>query len=52
MTEQKYPLFPPGFTYRPPVESVCDCCGAKHMDGGYQCSPCRDALQREAQRSF
>lgn len=37
------PLFPPGFSYRPPVERVC-ICGAKHQGPWQVCSPCRDEL--------
>jgi len=37
-------LFPPGFTYRPPVEELCGCCGAKHMGASQTCSPCQNAL--------
>ncbi len=41
-------LFPPGFTYRPPVEDVCSM-GHKHR-GSTGCSVCQTAAQLDAVR--
>ena len=36
----KWSLFPPGFTYRPPIEQVCGC-GKKHTGPFQNCPTCR-----------
>ena len=46
--EALWSLFPPGFTYRPPVEDVCSL-GHKH-NGSTGCSVCQTAAQLDATR--
>ncbi len=36
----KWSLFPPGFTYQPPIESLCPC-GTKHTGSSYLCPICQ-----------
>lgn len=33
-------------SYRPPIEEVCGCCGAKHYGPFVMCSRCQNALNR------
>ncbi len=42
------PLFPPGFVYRPPLDTVCPSCGSKHTGFFQSCPTCQSA---QAQRS-
>lgn len=48
---QVKPLFPPGFTYRPPVEVVCGC-GAKHTGSSRTCTICQNAITTDLNRRF
>jgi hypothetical protein len=36
----KWSLFPPGFEYRPPIESLCPC-GTKHTGHSRTCTTCQ-----------
>lgn len=36
----KWSLFPAGFTYQPPIESLCSC-GTKHTGHSHTCTTCQ-----------
>ncbi len=37
---QRRPAWPEGFTYQPPIESMCPC-GTKHTGSSYLCPICQ-----------
>ncbi len=44
-------LFPPGFSYRPPIENICGC-GTKHTGSGRSCTVCTSEISSRDNRSF